>query len=112
MTNNKYLDTKGMEERADAEFARKVEEGKERQRKIDEQAKKEQEGYDKLFQRAMLSEREENEKRRARELEEEKAKAMGKVETKYESKGIKSEHTKRIDKSFKSLLDNLPGLKD
>lgn len=113
MTEQKYIDLAGMQERADAEFQAKVDESKKKysDKKI-EQSKKDREATQALWNKALQSEHDDAEKKRAAEIEAEKSKAIADVEAKYENQGIKSEETLRRDSAWKSMLGNLRGMKD
>ncbi len=112
MNEKNYIDLKGMQERVDAKFQAKVDKSWESFNKQQERAKKEQEEVNELFRKSILSERKEAEKKRAAEIEAEKAKAIAEVEAKYESQGVKSEKTKQRDAAFKSMLGNIRGMND
>lgn len=112
MIESETLDIKAMEDRADK---KNTELARQSFAKLDasvEKDKKEQEELNELFAKVMLSEREENEVKRAAEMEDEKAKAVAEVEVKYESQGLKSDHTKQLDEAYGSLLKNIPGIND
>lgn len=111
MTDKHYIDLESMQKRADADFQSR-DKSWESFNKQQERAKKEQEEANELFRKSILSERKEAEKKRAAEIEEEKAKAIAEVEAKYESQGVKSEKTKQRDAAFKSMLGNIRGMND
>lgn len=104
MTDKNYIDLEGMQNRADAEFQAKVDKSKEVFEKKQEQSRKEQEAVQALWNKSLQIERDEAEKKRAAEIEVEKAKAIAEVEAKYESQGIKSEETVKKEVAFKSML--------
>ncbi|MDT2390965.1 hypothetical protein ABQD95_19125 [Enterococcus avium] len=112
MTDKNYIDLEGMQNRADAEFQAKVDKSKEVFEKKQEQSRKEQEAVQALWNKSLQIERDEAEKKRAAEIEVEKAKAIAEVEAKYESQGIKSEETVKKEVAFKSMLSNMRGMKD
>lgn len=113
MTDKKYVDLAGMQERADAEFQAKVDESKKKYfDKQIEQSKKEREAVQALWNKSLQIERDEAEKKRAAEIEAEKSKAIAGVEANYENQGIKSEETLRRNSAWKSMLGNLRGMKD
>lgn len=112
MTDRNYIDLEGMQNRADAEFQAKVDKSKEVFKKQQEHWKKEQEAVQALWNKSLQIERDEAEKKRAAEIEVEKAKAIAEVEAKYESQGIKSEETVKKEVAFKSMLSNMRGMKD
>lgn len=59
-----------------------------------------------LTGKMMVDEFEERERQKAKDIEEAKEKAIKDIEVSYESKGIKTERTKEMDKALKSLLNN------
>lgn len=79
---------------------------------LSERNKRERAETSALFAKALQSDREEVEKRRAADIEAEKSKAAKEIEDKYERQGMKSEHTKQIDASLKKMLGNMQGLND
>ncbi|MHC5375416.1 hypothetical protein ACYSNU_16730 [Enterococcus sp. LJL120] len=107
MTEKNYLDSQGMQERADTEFQKKVEKSKDNFRKQRENDQKQREEVQSLFAKAILSERETAEKQRAVEVEQEKARAIAEVEARYEEKGVKSNDQLKKDAAYKSLLSGL-----
>ncbi|MGX6979144.1 hypothetical protein ACWN8V_07775 [Vagococcus elongatus] len=106
-TKDGYIDLKGMQERVDKKNAEQAEQVRKNWESIRVKAEKKRRDSTQLFMKALKSEREENEKKRAIEIEAEKEKAIAEVEAKYESKGVKSEHTKQMDNAYRSLLDGL-----
>lgn len=79
---------------------------------ITDNANAEPDEVNELFAKSILSEREDNEKLKAKEMEAEKAKAIKEVEVKYENQGIKSDATKQLDDAYKDILKNIPGMND
>ena len=75
--------------------------------KLTEKATKSREGTTELFLGALQIEQDEKEKERAISIENEKARAIAEVEAKYDSQGIKSDHTLQLDKSYSNLLSSL-----
>lgn len=112
MFEGKYIDIKGMQERADKEFLEKVEKSKEISRKKQEEAEKQREYTSDLFARSIIEDREKAESKKVKEIEEAKAKALAKVDAEYEDQGIKSEDTKRKDAAYRKMIENIPGLND
>lgn len=112
MFEGKYIDIKGMQERADKEFMEKVEKSKEVSRKKQEEAEKQREYISDLFTRSIIEDREKVESKKVKEIEEAKAKALAKVDAEYEDQGIKSEDTKRKDAAYLKMIENIPGLND
>ncbi|APZ49711.1 hypothetical protein BW721_08585 [Jeotgalibaca sp. PTS2502] len=112
MIEKKYLDLKGMQDRVDEENHKKASESWEKFNKKMERQKESQKEWNDLIAKAVLSEREENEKKRSIEIEKEKAKAIKEVEDKYERQGLKSEDTKRKEEAYRSLLRNISGMND
>lgn len=112
MTDKKYIDLEGMQKRADADFQAKVDKSKEVFKRQQEHSKKEQEAIQALWGKSLQRERDEAEKKRAVEIEQEKAKAIADVEAKYESQGVKSDETLKRDKAWKSMLGGLRGMND
>lgn len=112
MTTENEFDLAKMQQRVDEKRKKQEQEtydqwDKERQRADDEQAE-----VNELFAKSILSEREDNEKLKAKEMEAEKAKAIKGVEVKYENQGIKSDATKQLDDAYKDILKNIPGMND
>lgn len=112
MTEKNYIDMDGMQARVDEENRKKSEQFHERLRKSNEHREKEQAEINELFDKAMKSEREETEAKRAIEIEKEKAKAIAEVEAKYESIGIQTDYTKKKDDDLRNMLRNLRGMPD
>ncbi|MGL9865808.1 hypothetical protein [Enterococcus faecium] len=110
MTEKKYIDIKGMQNKVDKENKKKSEKFRANLNAQNKRRKKEQDELNNLFAKAVLSERNENERKRVTEIEAEKAKSVADIESKYERKGVKSEATKQKEKAYKNMLANLRGM--
>lgn len=112
MTDKKYIDIKGMQEKVDKENKKKSEQFRTSLNAQTERSKKKQDELNNLFAKAILSERKETERKRVAEIEAEKAKTIADIESKHERKGVKSEATKQKEKAIKNMLANLRGMND
>ena len=112
MTEKNYIDIKGMEKRVAEKNQEQAEQFHTELNAITERNEQAQAETNALFTKALQSEREDAEKRRASEMEAEKAKATQAIEAKYEEQGVKSEQTQRTDVALKKMLKNIPGLND
>ena len=112
MTKHDDIDIEGLEQRI---AAREKEQAEEFYGSLASNTKREEESQgelNELFAKTILSQREAAEEERAAAIEDAKANAEQAVESRYESEGVKSEHTKEIDAAYKSLLGNIPGPRD
>ncbi|MGX6962941.1 hypothetical protein [Vagococcus xieshaowenii] len=102
-----YIDTKGMEERIKEKDKQKAEEFENYLQAMSEKEEKQRQELQELFYKAILSDKEDAEKKKEKELEQAKEQANKELDEKYEGKGVKSETTKKKDAAYRNLLGNL-----
>jgi len=111
MTESNYIDIAAMQKRIDE---RKAEQSKRFKAHLQSISSRESEGANELsnlLTKAAISGREDNNKKRAAEMEIEKARAIAEVEAKYEREsGVKAEDTLKLEAAYKSMLGNIPGI--
>ena len=113
MTEPNYIDIAAMQKVVDERNAKRSEEFHASLQRMGERQNAERKDAEDLFAKAILSNHEDNEKKRAAEMEIEKAKAIAEVEAKYEREsGVKSADTLKRDAAYRTLLSNIPGIKD
>lgn len=106
------LDFKNMEKTVAENNQKKSEQFRNGLKAITDNQDKKRAADQQLFNKALSSMHKEEEEKRAIELEKEKAKALDKVEAKYEKRGVKSSKTQSLDSSYRSMLGNIRGLED
>ena len=108
MTEPNYIDIAAMQRAIDEREAKQSEEFKAGIKAMKTRELAEQKVADDLFAKVILSEREDNKKKRDAAAEIEKAKAMAEVEAKYEREsGVKSADTLKRDAAYKEMVRNL-----
>jgi len=107
MAERNYIDIEGMQKRVDEKDRKQSEEFRASLQAQTDQTIEEQNKMQELFAKAVQSEHDEAEKKRAAEIEAEKSKAVADVEAKYENKGVISEATKKRDEAYRKMLKNL-----
>ncbi|MFB8466696.1 hypothetical protein [Enterococcus thailandicus] len=112
MAENNYIDLDAMRKRAEEERQQKENVFSNNMKAMTEQSRKEREAVQALWNKSLQMEHDKAEKKRAVEIEVEKAKAIAEVEAKYESQGVKSEKSKQRDAAWKSMLSNMRGMND
>lgn len=112
MTEKNYLDIAGMQARVDAKDQEQAKQTHDNLQAMTNREKEKRSEISDLFAKAVLSEREEAEKKRAAEIEKEKAQAVKEIEERYEGQGVKSEESKQRDAAWSRMLGNIPGMKD
>lgn len=106
------IDIKAMLESAAENEAHQSEQFRAGLKAMNDKRTQQQEEVQSLWNKAMQSEHDNAEKKRAAEIEAEKAKAIKEVEAKYEKQGVKSESTQRKEAGLRSMLKNFTGLDD
>ena len=113
MTEPNYTDIVAMQKVVDEKDAKQAEEFKTAIKAMHARELAGQRVAEDLFAKVILSEREDNKKKRATEMEIEKAKAIAEVEAKYEREsGVKSPDTLKLDAAYRTLLPNIQGIND
>lgn len=112
MTTENEFDLAKMQQRVDEKRKKQEQEtydqwDKERQRAYDEQAE-----VNELFAKAILADREEQEKIKQKETDEQLARLNDEIDSAWEAKGIKTDKTLKQEQGYKKLLDGIPGLND
>ena len=108
MTEPNYIDIAAMQKVVDERNAKRSEEFHASLQKKSDRWIAERNANSDLLAKAILSNREDNEKKRAAEMEIEKAKAIAEVEAKYEREsGVKSADTLKRDAAYKEMVRNL-----
>lgn len=108
MTEQKdIIDIEAMREQAAKNNQEKTQQFYAGLNKVKEHSEREQAEINALYAKAVQSDQEDAEKRRAIEIEAEKAKATKAIEDRYERRGVKSDHTKRINSAIKNMLKDL-----
>lgn len=111
MTEPNYIDIAAMQKAIDEREAKQSEEFKANLKAMHARELAEQRAAEDLFAKVILSEREDDKKKRDAAAEIEKAKAIAEVEAKYEREGgVKSADTLKLDAAYKALLPNIPGI--
>lgn len=113
MTEPNYTDIAAMQRAIDEREAKQSEGFKAAIKAMNARELAEQKANSDLLAKAILSEREDNNKKRAAEMEIEKARAIAGVEAEYEREsGVKSADTLKLDAAYRTLLPNIPGIND
>lgn len=113
MTEPNYIDVAAMQRAIDEREAKQSEEFKAAIKAMKTRELAEQKVADDLFAKTILSEREDNKKKRDAAAEIEKAKAIAEVEAKYEREsGVKTADALKLDAAYRTLLPNIPGIND
>lgn len=113
MTEPNYIDIAAMQRAIDEREAKQSEEFKAAIKAMNARELAEQNANSDLLAKAILSEREDNKKKRDAAAEIEKAKAIAEVEAKYEREsGVKTADTVKLDAAYRTLLPNIPGIND
>lgn len=108
MTEPNYFDIAAMQKVVDERNAKRSEEFHASLQRTADRWIAERNANSDLLAKAILSNREDNEKKRAAEMEIEKAKAIAEVEAKYEREsGVKSVDTLKRDAAYKEMARNL-----
>ncbi|MCP1110324.1 hypothetical protein [Ohessyouella blattaphilus] len=105
-------DTKAVKERIAEKDAKASEEFKASMEAVLNGEIESQEEINDLFAKAILSEREEREAQKNKELDEELKRHEAEIIARYEAEGLKSQATERKDERLKKWLDNIPGMND
>ena len=113
MTEPNYTDIVAMQKVVDEKDAKQAEEFHAALKAMNARELAEQKANSDLLAKAILSEREDNKKKRDAAAEIEKAKAIAEVEAKYEREsGVKTADTLKRDAAYRTLLPNIPGIND
>ena len=113
MTEPNYIDIAAMQKVVDERNAKRSEEFHASLQRMGDRRIAERNANSDLLAKAILSEREDNKKKRDAAAEIEKAKAIAEVEAKYEQEsGVKSADTLKLDAAYRTLLPNIPGIND
>ena len=113
MTEPNYIDIAAMQKVVDERNAKRSEEFHASLQSMGDRQNAERKDAEDLFAKAILSQREDNKKKRDAAAEIEKAKAIAEVEAKYEREsGVKSADTLKRDAAYRTLLPNIPGIND
>jgi len=113
MTEPNYTDIAAMQKVVDERNAKRSEEFHASLHGMSDRWTAERNANSDLLAKALLSEREDNEKKRDAAAEIEKAKAIAQLEAKYEREsGVKSADTLKRDAAYRALLPNIPGIND
>lgn len=113
MTEKNYIDIAAMQKVVDEQDAKQSEEFHAAIKAMNARELAEQKANSDLFAETILSEREDNKKKRDAAAEIEKAKVIAEVEAKHEREsGVKSAHTLKLDAAYRTLLPNIPGIND
>lgn len=104
---NLIIDFDAMKKGAEKERQEKENAFNEQMSKYTEKQIKKREETNELFAKALISDREDTEKKRDIDIKLEKDKAIKEVEERYESRGVKSEQTKKIDEAYRNLSKGL-----
>lgn len=107
MNKKNLLDIESMEKQIEKKQNEQSKQFHNRLDKIRNHEEAEQQTMNNLLLSVLDSERKENEKRKAQSVEKECNQAIAKVESQYESVGIKSEQSKQLDRSYSNLLAGL-----
>ena len=108
MTEPNYIDIAAMQKVVDERNAKRSEEFHASLQSMGDRWIAERNANSDLLAKSILSNREDNEKKRAAEMEIEKAKAIAEVEAKYEREsGVKSADTLKRDAAYKEMARNL-----
>lgn len=101
------LDIESMEKQIEKNHIEQSKQFHNRLDKMRDHEEAEQQTMNNLLLSVLDSERKENEKRKAQSVDKECNQAIAKVESQYESVGIKSEQSKQLDRSYSNLLAGL-----
>lgn len=108
MTEPNYFDIAAMQKVVDERNAKRSEEFHASLQRMSDRWIAERNANSDLLAKAILSKREDNEKKRAADMEIEKAKVIAELEVKYErERGIKSADTLKRDAAYKEMARNL-----
>lgn len=107
MNKKNLLDIESMEKQIEKNHIEQSKQFHNKLDKIKEHEEAEQQTMNNLLLSVLDSERKENENRKAQSVEKECNQAIAKVESQYESVGIKSEQSKQLDRSYSNLLAGL-----
>ncbi|USI65444.1 hypothetical protein [Lactococcus petauri] len=101
------VDFKALQEGAEEEQRKRAEQYSKTIKVTEDKHEKEQAEWSALMTKVGKDICDNNVSNRSAEMEAEKAKAIAEVEAKYESHGLKSEHTRGLDNAYRDLIKDI-----